>query len=109
MAVHYIFPGTGTTPATAAQAQGVRRQLATVDLLTTDTTFTITHNAHLDTAQLTLLTPLFHVRPVGSAAGTFSLGSRTTDTVVVDAAVTVAGVFEVELDFRHSILMPTNL
>lgn len=109
MATNYLFPGAGTVPATGAQAYYASRQVATVDLLTTDTTFTFTHEWAFDTQALARLCPhVVSAIPVGAARGAISVASRSTNAVVFDATVTVAGVFEIVLDRPHSIIMPNT-
>lgn len=49
----YKYPGSGTTPATAAQATGVHVQVAQVSFADADTTATVTHNYNLGTTGAT--------------------------------------------------------
>lgn len=109
MAIDYLFPGAGAVPATAAQASFAARQVATFDLITTDTTTTFIHNWGFDAAALVRLCPhVIEFNGVGAARGEFGVTSRSADEVVFDLTISVAGTFEVVLDRPHSLIMPNS-
>ena len=108
MALNYIYPGSGTVPATAAQASFAQRQVLTTDLLTTDTTLAVVHNWGYDTTALALLCPHVIINPQGGAAGQLAIAARQTNEVDLALTVSAAGTFEIILDRPHSIIMPNQ-
>jgi hypothetical protein len=108
MAIKYIYPGSGTVPAIPAQAAFAQRQVATVDLVTTDTAFRFVHNWNFDAAALAKLCP--HVISVGAgpAVGQVAVDARAADSIDFNVVVSVAGTFEIVLDRPHSIVMPNQ-
>ena len=108
MTLNYIYPGSGVTPATGAQASQSPRQIVQVALLTTDTTFSLTHNWNLDTAALARLCPQAFITGENPFAGAVNIASRSTNAMVFDCAVTTAGTVEIVLDQPHSIIMTND-
>ena len=109
--VAYTYPGSGTTPATAAQAAGASVQTATISFLDADTTVTVTHNWNFDTTALARGLPL--IGSVVSAAGTapalVAVASAANTVVFAKAAgAGTGGTFLVSLQRPHSILMPNQ-
>ena len=104
----YIYPGSGATPATGAQAFQSPRQIVQVALLTTDTTFSLTHNWNLDTAALARLCPQAFITGEGAFVGAVTVASRSTNAIVLDCTVTTAGSVEIVLDQPHSIIMTND-
>lgn len=106
---NYVYPGSGTVPATGAQAAYASRQIIQAYLLTTDTTITFTHNWNFDTAALARLCPQCFITPEGVEVETVAgPTARTTNTITLGVTVTTAGTIEIVLDRPHSIIMPNS-
>jgi len=110
--VAYLYPGSGTTPATAAQARVAPVQTATVWFAAADTTATVTHNYGFDTTAIARGCPLVDVEQVtgGSVAQNVSVTKNTNNIVLTKNSVDTnsAGTVQVDIWLPHSILMPNQ-
>jgi hypothetical protein len=108
----YLYPGSGTTPATAAQAAGASVQVAAVQFADADTTVTIVHNWAFDTAALARSEPfVLEEQITGGTPAPLLIETKATNQIVFTKQSTAAGsggtiVFSMQRP--HSILMPNT-
>jgi hypothetical protein len=107
--INYIYPGSGTVPATGPQASECSRQVVQVLLDTPDTIFVVTHNYNFNTLALARLCPHVIITPEGAASGVLGIQARVANEIDVACAITTGGTFELMLDRPHSILMPSSV
>jgi hypothetical protein len=109
----YLYPGSGTNPATAAQAKAAAIQVAQIAFTDADTTVVVTHNYALDTAALNRGEPLVVIEQLAAGAtpaGVISI-SKATNTITLTKTSTAGGsggTFQVDIHLPHSILMPNT-
>jgi hypothetical protein len=110
MTLNYLFPGSGTVAATAAQAATYSIQTVQVTFADGDTTATIVDNWALDTAALNRGLPIVTMEPQASLTTFGGLTfTKTTNSVVIGKASTAGGsggTVQFTLNRPHSILMP---
>jgi hypothetical protein len=108
----YVYPGSGTIPATAAQAAAASVQVANVQFADSDTTVTIVHNWALDTLALARGLPFSVVEiTTGETLAVALQVAKATNQIVVTKLATSAGTggtFQFTLNRPHSILMPNT-
>jgi len=110
MTLNYLYPGSGTVAATAAQAAVASIQTVQVIFADGDTTATIVDNWAFDTAALNRGLPIVTMEPQATltAFGGFTY-VKSTNSLVVNKASTAAGsggTVQFTLNRPHSILMP---
>ena len=90
------YTGGSTAP---TQAQSFTRNLVslTLNFTDTDTTFTLTHNFNLTTAQLACLLPLVNINPGGSV---FTV-SKAANTVTLTKLQATGSGSTVQVDIRR--------
>lgn len=113
--VTYLYPGSGTNPATAAQAKASVTQTVTVNFADADTTSAITHNYGYDTLALARGLPLVTLELLAqTASGTLAavIGvTKATNTITLtknSVATGSGGTWQVDIALPHSILMPNT-
>jgi hypothetical protein len=110
--VNYLYPGSGTVPATAKQAFGTAMQVAVITLADGDTTVTVVHNWGIDTAGLNRGEPICEKEQLtGGTVSPLLIVTKATNNVVFTKQTTAAGsggTVQITLELPHSILMPND-
>ena len=111
--VTYLYPGSGTTPATAAQAKGSVVQTVQVAIADADTSVVVTHNYGYDTLALARGLPLVSIEALASGGTPSAVLAVTKATNIITVAknITTAGsggTYQVDISLPHSILMPNT-
>jgi len=113
--VTYLYPGSGTNPATAAQAKAAVTQTVQVLFADADTTAVITHNYGYDTLALARGLPLVTLEELAhTASGTLAAVlsvAKATNTITLtknSTATGSGGTWQVDIALPHSILMPNS-
>ena len=112
MTLTYLFPGSGATAATAAQARVAPTQVATVQFADADTTATIVHNYGYDAAALARGCPLVEVEQLtgGNPMPSIIIAKGTNNIVLTKGSTSSGsgGTIQVDLFAPHTILMPNT-
>jgi hypothetical protein len=96
--VQYLYPVAGTTPPTSVQSAAVNMINAAVNFADADTTFTITHNLGMSTADIASGFPLIVLDQLTGAASTTTgpavytvTSTPNTTTINKSTAATLSG------------------
>ena len=109
--INYLYPGSGTTGPTVAQARVAPIQTVQVTFADGDTTVTLSHNYNLDTTALNRGCPLVDVEPISGTNTLYTITAKGTSTVTIGKASTAGGsggTVQFDIQNPHSILMPNT-
>jgi hypothetical protein len=111
--VTYLYPGSGTNPASVTQAKNAAVQTVQVAIADADTSVVVTHNYGYDTLALARGLPLVGIESLASGGTPTALLSVTkaTNTITLAKNITTSGsggIFQVDISLPHSILMPNS-
>jgi hypothetical protein len=107
--ITYTYPGSGTTPATAAQASACSVQTMSVLFVDTDTVASIVHNWVFDTTALARGLPFSDLEQItgGTASPILQITKSTNGFQIAKPSwLASGGTLQVTLQRPHSILMP---
>lgn len=112
MTLNYLYPGSGTVAATAAQAAAASIQTVQVTFADGDTTATVVDNWAFDTAALNRGLPIVTIEPLALVTTFPELTiAKSANNIVIGKASTAGGsggTVQVTLNRPHSILMPNT-